>query len=639
MEQQIKSEEWSVDDAADTYGIRAWGAGYFDFSQKGEVVIRADAGPEHPSVSIMDLLSGMRARGIATPVLLRISNLLNSQITKLNESFQKAIQSLAYQGKYQGVFPIKVNQQAQVIEDITRFGARFNHGLEAGSKAELIIALSMIPSTESLIVCNGYKDEEFIDLGLHAVKLGYKCFFVIETPAEVELILMRSAALGVRPLLGIRLKLSTRASGHWQDSGGEYSLFGLTTNQMVDALDRLKNEGMLDCLQLLHYHLGSQIPNIRDIRAGVRETARFYAEMVKEGAAMGYIDLGGGLAVDYDGSQTNFEHSKNYSLDEYCTDIIEVVMDILDSENLRHPTIVTESGRALLAYSSILIFDILDVNRFEAGPIPDALPPNSPELLENLWFARQSLTRKNIQECYNDAMYYREGYREQFKHGDLTLRQRALANSLFIDIIRRIRALIEHEKLVLPELDDLKDMLYDTYYGNFSVFQSLPDSWAIDQIFPLIPLHRHLEKPDRRAIFADITCDSDGKINKFVDLHDVGKTLPVHSLRDGEEYFIGVFLVGAYQETLGDLHNLLGDTNVVSIHINEDGSFDFVREMEGDSIWDVLTYVEYEPKNLIARFRSSAERAVKEGRITVAERRTILSDFEASIKGYTYFER
>jgi arginine decarboxylase len=639
LKEQVEPKEWTIEDAVNTYGIRAWGAGYFDLSPKGEVIVRAGTGPDRPAVSMMDLLSGMRARGIATPVLLRVSNLLDSQISKLNESFQKAIQSLSYKGKYQGVFPIKVNQQAQVIEEITRFGARFNHGLEAGSKAELIIALSMIQSPESLIVCNGYKDEEFINLGLHAIKLGYKCFFVIETPSEVDLILRQSAALKVRPALGIRLKLSTRASGHWQDSGGDASLFGLTTNQMIEVLDRLKCENMLDCLQLLHYHLGSQIPNIRDIRTGVRETARFYAEMIKEGAPMGYIDLGGGLAVDYDGSQTNFEHSKNYTLDEYCTDIIEVVMDILNEEGLPHPTIITESGRALLAYSSILMFDVLDVNRFEAGPLPDALPPDSPELLKNLWLARQSITRKNIQECYNDAVYYREGCREQFKHGNLTLRQRALADNLFIDIIRRVGDLIDREKLVLPELDDLKDMQYDTYYGNFSVFQSLPDSWAIDQIFPVMPLHRHHEKPDRRAIFADITCDSDGKIDKFVDLHDVGKTLPVHSLRENEEYFIGVFLVGAYQETLGDLHNLLGDTNVVSIHINEDGSFDFVREMEGDSIWEVLSYVEYEPKNLIARFRSNAERAVKEGRISVEERRTILSDFEASIKGYTYFER
>jgi len=635
----LDQQKWSIEDAANTYGIRAWGAGYFDLSPKGEVVIRPGADPNLPAVSIMDILSGMRARGIETPVLLRVANLLDSQIRNLNESFQKAIQGLSYKGKYQGVFPIKVNQQAQIIEEIVRFGSRFNHGLEAGSKAELIIALSMIQSTESLIVCNGYKDEEFIDLGLHAVKLGYKCFFVIETPSEFDIILKQSAALGVRPMLGIRLKLSTRAGGHWQDSGGDFSLFGLTTNQLIDVLDRIKQEGMLDCLQLLHYHLGSQIPNIRDIRAAVRETARFYAEMVKEGAAMGFIDLGGGLAVDYDGSQTNFEHSKNYTLNEYCADVVEVVMDILDEEEIPHPTIITESGRALVAYSSILIFDVLDENLSDAGSIPDSLPPESPEVLENLWLVRQGITRKNIQECYNDAMYYREEYREQFKHGTITLRQRAMANNLYIDIIRRISALIQREKLILPDLDDLKDLLFDTYYGNFSVFQSLPDSWAIDQIFPLMPLHRHLEEPTRRAIFADITCDSDGKIDKFADLHDVKKTLPVHPLLDNEEYYIGVFLVGAYQETLGDLHNLLGDTNVVSIQINEDGSFDFVREIEGDSIWDVLSSVKYEPKNLVARFRGNAERAVKEGRITVAERRAMLTDFEASIKGYTYFER
>jgi arginine decarboxylase len=630
---------WTINDSANMYGIKDWGAGYFDLSEAGEVVVKAPGETKPVQVSLMEIISGIRERGMGMPVLLRIENLLDGQISRLNESFRRAIKAFQYKGTYQGVFPIKVNQQAQVIEEVVRFGSKFNHGLEAGSKAELIIALSMIGSTNCLIVCNGYKDEEFIDLGLYAVSMGYKCFFVVETPAELKIIMDRSKALDIKPLIGIRLKLSSRAGGHWQDSGGDNSIFGLTTNQMVDVIDTLKAAEMLDSLQLLHYHLGSQIPNIRDIRAAVRETARYYADLVREGAPMGYIDLGGGLAVDYDGSQTNFVHSKNYTLDEYCADVIEVLMEILEEHEIPHPTIITESGRATVAYSSILLFNVLDTNCFQAGPIPETLPPDSSELLENLWHVRQSLNLKNVQECYNDAIYYREEIREQFKVGNINLRERALSDNIFIDVIHKIAASLDKLKRVPRELEGLQEVLYDIYYGNFSVFQSLPDAWAIDQIFPLMPIHRLLEEPTRRAIFADITCDSDGKIDKFADLHDVRKTIPVHTLKEEDEYYIGVFLVGAYQETLGDLHNLLGDTNVVSVRINENGSFDFVREIEGDSIWDVLTYVEYEPKNLVAQFRDKAEDAVKRGTISVAQRRTILGAYESSIRGYTYYEK
>ncbi|MFU8779857.1 MAG: biosynthetic arginine decarboxylase [Kiritimatiellia bacterium] len=639
MAKQDVLQRWSVKDSADLYGIKDWGAGYFDLNAEGEVVVCSGAGAARVEVSLMDVIKGIRERGMSMPVLLRVENFLDSQISLLNDSFARAMQQSGYEGRYQGVFPIKVNQQAQVIEEIARFGARFDHGLEAGSKAELIIALAMIPSPKSLIVCNGYKDEEFIDLGLYAVQMGYKCFFVVETPAELPIIMKRSAELGVDPYIGVRLKLSSRAGGHWQDSGGEGSIFGLTTNQLIEIVDTLRETGKLHCLQLLHYHLGSQIPNIRDIRQAVRETVRFYADMVKEGAPMGYLDLGGGLGVDYDGSQTNFVHSRNYSLDEYCSDVMEVIVEVLNEQHVAHPTVITESGRATVAYSSILLFDVLDTNRFEAGPIPDVLPDESPEMLENLWLVRKSLNLKNVQECYNDAIYYREEISEQFRLGAITLRQRALADNVFIDIIHQIAASLDKIKRVPRALDGLQNVLHDIYYANMSVFQSLPDAWAIDQIFPIMPVHRLREEPERRAIFADITCDSDGKIDKFPDMHDVRTSIPVHELGPGEEYFMGVFLVGAYQETLGDLHNLLGDTNVVSIRINENGGHEFVREIEGDSIWDVLTYVEYEPKALISRFRNKAEDAVQSNTITVAQRRQILKAFEESIRGYTYFER
>lgn len=632
-------KRWSVADAATTYGVKEWGAGYFDLSPAGEVVVRVTTEQATSEVSLMEIIKGLEERGFGMPVLLRVENLLDQQISRLNNSFRAAIKNGGYTGRYQGVFPIKVNQQAQVIEEVSRFGARFNHGLEAGSKGELIIALSMIESPESLIVCNGYKDPEFIDLGLQTIQMGYKVFFVIETPTELPIILERSATLGIEPLIGIRLKLASRSSGHWQDSGGDNSIFGLNTSQVVDVVDTLKERNMLHCLRLLHYHLGSQIPNIRDIRTAVRETARFYTDLVQEGAAMGYLDLGGGLAVDYDGSQTNFVHSKNYNLDEYTGDVVEGLMTVLDERDVPHPTIITESGRATVAYSSILLFNILDVTQYKARPVPEEEDPETPEALRNLYEVRRSMTVRNLQECYNDAVYYRDEVREEFEYGNVNLRQRAMADNLFVDIIQRISGQLQKMKRIPRELEGLQEALYDIYYGNFSVFQSLPDVWAIDQIFPVMPIHRLTEEPTRRAILADITCDSDGKIDTFGAVHDIHKTIPLHDLKDNDEYYLGVFLIGAYQETLGDLHNLLGDTHVVSVRIDEDGSFDFVREIEGDSIADVLSYVEYEPKTLVENFRRKAELAVRNGKISAAQRRTIMQAYEAGMRGYTYYER
>jgi arginine decarboxylase len=621
------------------YGIKEWGAGYFDLSPAGDVVVRVTTDDGPSEVSLMEIIKGLEERGFGMPVLLRVENLLDQQISRLNNSFRAAIKDGGYNGRYQGVFPIKVNQQAQVIEEVSRFGARFNHGLEAGSKGELIIALSMIESPESLIVCNGYKDPEFIDLGLQTIRMGYKVFFVIETPTELPIILERSSILGIEPLIGIRLKLSSRSSGHWQDSGGDNSIFGLNTSQVVDVVDILKEKGMLHCLRLLHYHLGSQIPNIRDIRTAVRETARFYTDLVQEGAAMGYLDLGGGLAVDYDGSQTNFVHSKNYNLDEYTADVVEGLVTVLDEREIPHPTIITESGRATVAYSSILLFNILDVTQYKARPVPEQEGSQMPEALRNLYEVQRSMTVRNLQECYNDAVYYRDELREEFEYGNINLRQRALADNLFVDIVQRISVQLSKMKRVPRELEGLQEALYDIYYGNFSVFQSLPDVWAIGQIFPVMPIHRLKEEPTRRAILADITCDSDGKIDNFGVVHDIHKTIPLHDLQDNDEYYLGVFLVGAYQETLGDLHNLLGDTHVVSVRIEADGSYDFVREIEGDSIADVLSYVEYDPKILIENFRRKAELAVRKGNISAAQRRTIMQAYEAGMRGYTYYER
>jgi len=631
-------DRWTREKSEELYGIKNWGAGYFSISDKGEVVVNPFR-DSSVGVSIMDIISGVRERGMDMPVLLRFENLLDAQISFLNESFDDAMRKLGYRGRYKGVYPIKVNQQQQVVEEVTRFGQRYHHGLEVGSKAELIAALALMKDREACLICNGYKDEEFVDLGLYAVKMGFKCFFVLETPTETDIVLERSRALGIKPNIGLRIKLAARAGGHWTESCGDRSIFGLSVSQMVEAVDKLRENHMLDCLKMLHYHLGSQIPNIRDIRAAVLEAARIYAELVKEGAPMGYLDLGGGLAVDYDGSSTNFTHSRNYTVEEYCTDIIEAVMSVLDPENIPHPTIITESGRAVVAYHAVLLFNVLDVERFEECEIPEQPDDDAPEQIKNLYEVHRNIILKNIQECYNDALYYRDEVRDMFKHRRIGLRERALAEKLFWNTMYKIAREKQKLKNPPPELEDLEQAISDIYYCNFSVFQSIPDSWAIDQLFPIMPVHRLLELPKRNAVIADITCDCDGKIDRFIDLHDVKKTIPLHEMKNGDDYYLGVFLVGAYQETLGDLHNLFGDTNVVSVRINPDGTFDLTREIHGDSVADVLYYEEYDPKSMSESFRETCEEAIRNGYISAVERRKIMEAYENGMRGYTYYER
>lgn len=628
---------WRVEDSADLYGIHSWGAGYFDVNAAGEVVI-CPKGPSGPRVPIPEIIAGIRERGYELPCLLRVENILDSQIAKLHESFRKAIRNLGYKGAYRGVFPIKVNQQQQVVEEIAQFGSRYHHGFEVGSKGELIAAVSLLHDREACLVCNGYKDGEFIDLGLQAQRLGLNVLFVLEMPDELEVILERARVLGMRPKLGVRCKLSTKASGHWAESGGERSVFGLTPSQIVDVVDKLKECGMLDCLRLLHYHLGSQISNIRDIRLGAMEGVRFYVGLVQEGAPMGYLDLGGGLAVDYDGSHTNYFTSRNYTVDEYTADIVEAIQSTLDEEGIAHPHIVTESGRATVAYYSMLLVNILDVSRLEEKQLPEELPDDTPEPVRNLREVLSTLSPRNLQECYNDAIYYRDEVRQLFATGSVNLRQRCLAERFFWNIFMKLAEEKEKLKTVPRDLQDIDSHLADIYYGNFSIFQSLPDSWAIDQLFPVMPVHRLQEYPGRKGVISDITCDSDGQIDHFIDQQGVKRTLELHELKDGEEYYLGVFLVGAYQETLGDLHNLMGDNNVVSVRIEDDGSYEVVREQQGDTVADVLSYVEYEPRRIMEDLRSVAERAVREGRITPSQRFSFLQTFEDGLRGYTYFE-
>ena len=632
-------ERWNISKSSDLYGVTEWGGGFFFVAENGDMMVMPEPGAVDRAVSIAAVANGVRERGLDMPVLLRIENILDAQITRLNETFRTAMEELGYTGSFMGAYPIKVNQQKQVVEKITQFGSRYHHGLEAGSKAELIAAMGMMRDKKAVLICNGYKDEEFIDLGLYATKIGFTCILVVEMPDELPLILERSKALNAKPILGIRIKLSAQAGGHWSESGGERSIFGLNTNQIIQAVDLLSSAGMLDCLKLVHYHLGSQISNIREIRTAVNEACRVYAGLVREGAQVEYLDLGGGLAVDYDGSQSNFLSSRNYTLKEYCTDIIEAVMTSLDEDNIPHPVIITESGRALVAYYSILLFNILDVTRFQADPLPERLPEGCPPQLEYMVQALKALTVRNIQEVFNDAIFYRDETRRLFQHGQASLRERSLAEQLFWTTTSEISRLAREIKNPGAELIDLDRVLSDFYYCNFSVFQSLPDSWAIGQLFPIMPIHRLDEEPTRKGILADITCDCDGKIDQFIDKRGMKRYLPLHELKPYEEYILGVFLVGAYQETLGDLHNLLGDTNVVTISIGDKGEFEFVSEQEGDTVAEVLSYVQYDPKRLFVRFRETAEQAVRAGKISAQERREIVEAYEAGLRGYTYFER
>jgi len=631
------AKAWTPEQSAELYGVERWGHGFFGVNKKGHVTVRLADDDGGAEVALFDVIEGLRDRGTHLPVLLRFRDLLHSRITEINVSFRKAIKEHGYTGVYRGVYPIKVNQQRQVIEEISEFGKKYHYGLEAGSKPELIAALAHMHDPEAYIICNGYKDEEFIDLALLATKMGLKVMLVLEMPSELELILERSQQIGVQPNLGVRVRLSTRGSGHWQDSAGDKSVFGLNASQVIDVVDRLKDAGRLDCLKMLHYHQGSQIPNIAAIREGATEAVRMYCDLVKEGAPMGVLDIGGGMAVDYDGSHTNFHSSCNYSIPEYCMDIVEVVSQVCDKAGVEHPTLVSESGRAVVAYYSVLVFNILDVTSAQSSEKEPMVPEHAPQSLLNLIDVNKVVSTKNLQECFNDAAYYRDQMRAQFFYGSATLRERGLAEAWFWHVITRISKLIAELEDIPEDLRELSSTLVDFYYGNFSLFQSLPDSWAIDQIFPVMPIHRLDEKPQNRAVLADITCDCDGKIDRFIDKEDVANVLPLHGLKPDEPYYVAVFLVGAYQETLGDLHNLLGDTNVVGVHM-EKGKPVYTHEVEGDTVADVLSYVEFDPKELVTRFRSFAEQAVADGLITPKERREILDMYRAGLAGYTYFE-
>ena len=625
---------WTINQAEEMYRMERWGDPYFRMGENGEVFVRLG----NSEVSLMDISRGMADRGVVFPVMLRFSQILDARISLINEAFLKAIRESDYQATYRGVYPIKVNQQQQVIEEVARFGARYHHGLECGSKAELLAALSYLEDPEAFLICNGYKDAEFIDLTLYAKKMGLRTVIVVEMLSEVDLIAERVRALGIEPCIGLRMKLSTPGSGYWVESAGDQSVFGLTAAQLIDAVDTLKAHDLLKNVELLHYHLGSQIPNINTIRQGATEATRIYAGLIAEGAPMGVLDVGGGMAIDYDGTCTATSGSCNYSVEEYCADLIEVIGTVCNEAKVPHPTIVSESGRALVAPYGVLLFNILA----SSERITHHAPVDEIEPVHNYTRSIRDLigevTPDNWHETVNDAIFYRDQVRTMFEYGTIPLRERAFAERCFNHIMVKVLEVSETMDEIPDDLVDLQHSLADIYYGNFSLFQSLPDAWSIDQVFPIMPIHRLNEEPIRRALIADITCDCDGKIDRFITDHETIRQLPLHELKDGEEYIIGVFMVGAYQETLGDLHNLFGDTNVVSIETDEAGELVWSHMVKGDTAEDVLSYVEYEPKQMIRQFQAAAERAVRNGLISPAERREVVDAYEHGMRGYTYFE-
>ncbi len=541
-----------------------------------------------------------------------------------------------YKGGYSCVYPIKVNQQRQVVEEVFRFGRPYKYGLEAGSKPELLAVLA-IADNETPIICNGFKDDEYIEMVMLATKIGRQITTVVEKYTELDLVARHAQRIGVRPRIGLRLKLASRGSGRWKSSGGYRSKFGLTVSEAVRALEQLKYLGMADCLELLHFHLGSQITNIRHIKAAVIEAARIYAELAKGGAGLKYLDVGGGLGIDYDGSQTDFESSVNYTLQEYANDVVYHVQSVCDEAVIPHPTIITESGRAVVAYHSVLVFNVLGVSGLGEQEPPPEVPQDSEQPLIDLQETYRSLSTRNLLEAFHDAQQALDQALNLFSLGYLPLEQRCLAENLYWAICRRVKKLAAGLEFFPEELEGLDAMLSDTYFCNFSIFQSMPDSWAIKQLFPIMPIHRLQERPTRGAILGDISCDSDGKIDQFIDRRDVKRTLPLHPF-NGNEYYLGAFLIGAYQEILGDLHNLFGDTNAVHVSLNGNSEVILENVIKGDTVREVLDYVEFNSEVLLNHFRRDVETALREGRIGYEESGRLLRFYEEGLRGYTYLE-
>lgn len=628
---------WKLHDAFETYGVKNWGKGYFGINKQGHVTVHPDKNPER-AIDLKDLVDQIRTRGIQPPLLLRFTDILQHRIGEIAGAFEKSRTEYGYTGDYHCVYPIKVNQQRHVVEEVLNFGKGYNFGLEAGSKPELLAVLALTNGVDTPIICNGFKDDEFIRMVVMSKKIGKNIIPVVEKFTELELLVKYMEELGVRQPIGVRVKLASRGSGRWRGSAGYRSKFGLTLTEVLEAYEYLKSRELGDCLQMTHFHMGSQVSDIRKVKDALSEAARVYVELYRLGAGLKYIDVGGGLGIDYDGSQTAFESSTNYTLQEYANDVVYRIKSVCDEAGVPHPAIISESGRAVVAYHSVLVFDVLGTSDFDKCTAPDSLPDDAPEPIRDMYSNFKDLNKKNFLEYYHDAVDQMEKTLSLFSLGHLTIELRALAERMFWAFGRKLQRIVRDLDYVPEELNGLDNMLSDTYFCNFSVFQSMPDAWAIKQLFPIMPIHRLTEAPVRRGVLGDITCDSDGKIDQFIDLRDVRTTLELHPHKVDEPYYLGAFLLGAYQEILGDLHNLLGDTNAVHVSIEEDGTPSIDSVVKGDTVTEVLNYVQYSAEKLTDRMRKDVEKAVKHGRITAAEARHFLRFYEAGLEGYTYLE-
>jgi arginine decarboxylase len=623
---------WSVERSRALYNIEGWGVGYFDVNDRGHVVVRSHVGDAAREVDLFDLANDLQAQGTGLPVLLRFSDILASRIHQLDESFEAAIREFEYTGSYTSVYPIKVNQQRHVVEEIVQFGRDKGVGLECGSKPELQIVLGLVENSEHLIICNGYKDEEFLRLALMGQKLGHKVFIVIEQLSELDTLLQVARELDVRPNAGVRIKLASEGSGRWAQSGGEKSKFGLTTAQLVRLLDKLRAENATDILKLIHFHIGSQVTDIRFIKSALQEITRFYVEMRAAGCDITHVDVGGGLGVDYDGTASTNQASINYTLAEYARDVVYAIADACREHELPMPHIVSESGRALTAHHALLLINVIDVERQDAWDIPE-LTEDDHSVLHEMVADLKAVNKRRAREIFHDAQYAKEKARTLFGAGVLSLRGLAIAEQLYLATINAVAKIVDTDRKKFADITDaVDDTLVDRYFCNFSLFQSLPDNWAIDQQFPIMPIHRLDEEPTRRGTLQDVTCDSDGKIDRFI---GDKPALELHPIREGEPYVLGVFLTGAYQEILGDLHNLFGDTHAVHVRLRDNGAYEITDLVRGDTVSEVLDYVEFRSADLLATFRRKVQSCTT---ITRAEANTFIADYVAGLEGYTYLE-
>ena len=626
--------KWRIEDSEDLYNVKGWGGSYFSINEKGHMTVTPKEGCA--SVDLPELVDELALRDVSAPMLLRFPDILDDRINRIDSCFKEAAREYEFNGKNFVVMPIKVNQMRPVVEEIVSHGKKCNIGLEAGSKPELHAIIALNTDSDSLIICNGYKDEEFIELALLAQKMGRKIIIVIEKLNELKTTAKIAKRLKVTPNLGVRIKLASSGSGKWEESGGDGSKFGLTSSELLEALDYLEEHDMKECLKLVHYHIGSQVSKIKKINVALREAAQFYVQLYKMGYHIEYVDMGGGLGIDYDGTSSSSPSSVNYSIQEYANNAIYTIVDACDKNELPHPNVICESGRALTAHHSVLIFEVLETTSLPKWDDDEEPEEDDHELIKELYESWDELNKSSSLEIWHDAQEIREEALNLFSLGLLDLKSRAKIERLFWSIAREVNHIANDLKRVPEDFTSLPKLLADKYFCNFSLFQSLPDLWAIDQLFPIIPIQRLDENPTHLATLQDITCDSDGKITNFV-AKSTQHTIPLHSFSDKEHYYIGVFLVGAYQEILGDLHNLFGDTNAVHVSVDEKGYY-IDQIIDGETVADVLEYVQYSPKKLVRTVETWVTKCVKEGKITVEEGKEFLSNYRSGLYGYTYLE-